>query len=201
MNDKENKVVDLMKFAKGKHGTVAGDAIRVTGDKNIVVGRDININKREITRVDYSPDDRHITPVQAKAIQDKIKKMAEIEMAAGATAQQAYGRWYGALKARFNVPSYKLIPAHLGPDAIDWLAEQNAMLRPKLRRTANPLWRNEHYKAIWAKSRSMGLSKADVYHIVHTRIGKNVNSLKRLGERDLKKLYNIITGMYRTFRE
>ncbi len=200
-NDKKAEIIDLMKSAKSrKNPAPKGKGIRVRGDSNIVVGRDININKREVTRVDYVPDDRHISVTQAKKIQDKIKDLADMEIKSGTPSQQAYAKWYAILKKRFAVPSYKLIPKHLGEDALDWLMEQKGMLRPKLRRTANQDWRNELYKGIWAKSRSMRMSKADVYYVVHERIGKKVNSLKRLGERDLEKLSNIMTGMYRTFR-
>jgi len=198
--DASEKIVNIMSRMKDKKDRDDGVVIHIDGKGNAVAGRDININKREVHRVEYVPDDRHISPETAKKIQDKVKKLAEIEMTAGATSRQAYGRWYGAIKGRFDVPSYKLIPEHLGQDALDWLTQQRAIARPRLRRTDNTKWRNDHYKAIWAKSREMGMSKAEVYHVVHVRIGKRVNSLKQLGERDLKKLYNIINGMYRNYK-
>lgn len=205
MDDKREQakaeVIDLMKAARGRQKRKASDkGISIRGDGNIVAGRDVSINKHVFERVEYAPDDRHIPPETAKRIQDRVQKLAGMETAAGMTLSQAYAKWYGALKNHFDVPSYKLIPAHLGEDAVQWLIQQGAIMRPKLRRSANPLWRNEHYKAIWAKTRAMGMSKAEVYHIVHTRIGKRVSSLKQLGERDLGKLYNIVNGMFRGAR-
>lgn len=190
--DPKSKIVSIMKQAANKKEK--GSSVRA-GRDSIIAGRDVNINRREIERVDYVPDDRHISPEMAKKIKDRVASLVDIEVTAGSVVQRSYAKWYGALKNRFNVPSYKLIPHHLGQDALDWLAQQSAIARPKLRRADNQKWRNEHYKTIWTKSKIMGMSKADVYHIVHERIGKKINSLKRLGERDLKKLCNIINGL------
>jgi len=77
------------------------------------------------------------------------------------------------------------------------MQRQVAMLRPKLRRADNPAWRNQHYKAIWAKARELGFTKDQVYALSGDRLGKTITSLKQLGERNLKSLYNIIMAIHK----
>ena len=75
------------------------------------------------------------------------------------------------------------------------MQRQLAMLRPKLRRADNPAWRNQHYKAIWSRAKELGFTEDQVYALSGDRLGKPITSLKQLGERNLKSLYNIIMGL------
>ena len=109
----------------------------------------------------------------------------------------AMAKWWTALKRTYGVTAYREIPRELGDDAIAWMKLQIARTRPKLRRTDNQSWRNELYAAIYARARELGISKGEVYAIVHDRLGKRVTSLKQLGEQNLKKLYNIMMAMER----
>ena len=128
-------------------------------------------------------------------IKDKIDNLAKKEIAAGMLPKKAYAIWWGTLKNRYDVTTYKEIPAHLGDEAISWLTQQAAIKRTKIRKNSKPMWRNELYKSIYAKAGELNLSKGEVYNIVYQRLGKRVSSLKQLGEQNLKKLYNIIRSM------
>lgn len=167
----------------------------IVGNGNIQAGRDIFYNKKETIRNEVKPGPEHITAAQARKIQRLVEKAVTIEETAGGERQALFAKWWGIVKNMYNVPTYREIPAHLGDQAIAWLTQLIAINRPKLRRTDNMSWRKEHYKAIWAKARQMGFSKGDVYAIVLDRIGVNVISLTKLGEQNLKKLYNIIMAM------
>ena len=109
----------------------------------------------------------------------------------------AMAKWWSKLKRTYDVPTYREIPQELGDDAIAWMKQEIARTRPKLRRSDNHSWRKELYAAIYARARELGISKGEVYSIVHDRLGKRVSSLKQLGEQNLKKLYNIMMAMER----
>lgn len=175
---------------------VPGLVQSVPGHHNIVAGRDINyVNKREIIRPRVTPGPEHITGDQAKRLQELVKKAAEIEIAGGSPENRAFAKWWSELKNRYEVPSYQLIPRSLGDDAIKWLQQRAAMLRPKLRRTNPSAWRNEHYTAIFAKGRDLGMSKGEVYSLIGRRLSLQIVSLTKLGERSLKHAYKIMMSL------
>ena len=201
--DAKNKMKEILKLVtpapkkatlRKKKGEPTGSQ-SIVGNGNIQAGRDVFVNKRETIRNEVKPGPEHITAAQARKIQGLVEKAVSIEEAAGGDRQALFAKWWGIVKNQYNVPTYREIPAHLGDQAIAWLTQQIAIKRPKLRRTDNTSWRNEHYKAIWAKARQLGFSKGDVYALVLERIGVQVVSLTKLGEQNLKKLYNIIMAM------
>ena len=167
----------------------------VAGHHHIVAGRDININKREVTRVSVTSGPEHITEDQAKRLKDLVDKAAKIEIAAGSEPRKTYAKWWSELTNRYGVTSYRLIPRPLGSEAIKWLEQRAAMLRPKLRRANPSAWRGEHYKAIWARARELGMSKGDVYSLLKRRLDLQVVSLTQLGEHNLRHIYNIMMSL------
>lgn len=173
--------------------------VNTKGDAK-VAGRDININTRRVTRTTVEAPPGSLSPAQAKRLKDAIDKMVEIEAAGGVLngdLPRLYAKWYTILRDRFGVASYKEIPAARADEALAWLKQAAAMNRPRLRRNDTAAWRNEHYKAIWARSRELAMSKGDVYALVLDRLGKRVLSLKGLGDQTLRQLYQIIMAMRR----
>ncbi len=174
--------------------------ISVSGQGNIVSGGDITIDKniqikhpsKTIIRKEFTPGPEHISAEQAKKLKDIIDNLVKKEVAAGNQKRWAYAYWWGRLKNRYDVSTYKEIPARLGDEAVSWLKQQSAIKRSKIRRNDKTIWRKELYGAIWARSRQLNLSKGEVYNIVYERMEKRVSSLTQLGEQNLKKLYNII---------
>lgn len=168
----------------------------INGSNNIMVGGnflgDVNLNVKKTVRNTIEPGPEHISNDKAKIIKDLIGELVEKDVAGGGRKAESFQKWWSLFKNRFSVTSYQLLPAHQADAAISWLKQQSALNRPKLRRTNNPKWRTELYTAIWARSKQLGLSKADVYQIVQDRLGKQVVSLKSLGEQNLKSLYTII---------
>ena len=47
----------------------------------------------------------------------------------------------------------------------------------------------------FGRARALGISKGEVYAIVHDRLGKRVSSVKQLGEQSFKKLYKIMMAL------
>ncbi|MDA8155605.1 MAG: hypothetical protein M0Z52_03995 [Actinomycetota bacterium] len=164
----------------------------VNGDGNITAGRDVNINARVTKRYKVNPTAEHITPAQKQTIQEKLTELVDIGVIAGKSRDELFPHWWGRLKRKFRASTYHELFQDQYDDVLLWLAQQKAILRPKLRRRDNDAWRKEHYTAIWTKTRALGISKPQVYELVAIKLGKAVESLTELGERDLKKLYGII---------
>ncbi len=198
---KKAEVIQLFKKAPAKPRIGGHESApfspKISGDSNVVAGRDVNINKRVTVRGVVKPGPEHITPKQAADLQDLVRKAADHDVAGGMSRAKAMAKWWTVLKRNYGVPTYREIPRELGDEAIAWLKQQVARGRSQLRRTDNPTWRAEHYAAIYARARELGISKGEVYAIAHDRLGKRVTSLKQLGERNLKTLYNVIMAMDR----
>lgn len=177
----------------------AGNVIYVNaGGDAQVAGRDININTRRVVRTTVAAPPGSLSPAQAKRLKDAIDQLVAIEATGGVLEgdrPSLYAKWYGILKNQFAVASYKEIPAARADEALAWLKQVAARNRGKLRRGDPAAWRNEHYKAIWARARQLGLSKGDVYAIVLARLDKRVLSLKALSDSSLRHLYQIIMAM------
>lgn len=198
----KGKVFNILDAVKPKKpqrprkSTSASISQKAIGDGAVQVAGNLNINSKQIIRPQITPGPDHITPAQAHRLQGLVKEAVESESVSGRyTTDQLFSKWYTMLRNRYKVNSYTVIPAELGDQAIKWMQRQVAMLRPKLRRTDNQAWRNQHYKAIWAKARELGFTKDQVYVLSGERLGKTITSLKQLGERNLKSLYNIIMSL------
>jgi hypothetical protein len=207
--DRKAKIVKLVQEAANDAGhkprrrtppppvKAAGNVIYVNarGDAQ-VAGRDININTKQTTRTIVTAPPGSLTPAQAKRVLDAIEKVVNIEATGsiydGDPRRRLFSKWHKRVKDHFDVPSYLFIPAARAQDVLAWLRQEAAIKRPKLRRTDPAAWRTEHYRAIWARSSEIGMSKADVYALVLQRLDKRVTSLKQLGQQALRRLYQIL---------
>jgi hypothetical protein len=170
----------------------ASASVSISGDGNIVAGRDINIAPKVVRRTAIVPGPQHVNEEQAFRIKELVNGLAGVDELAG--RGRTFDRWYAKLYRHFRVTSYKLIPAERGEEAIAWLQKQKAVKRPQLRRTNNPEWRKSIYQAIWARTKQLAMDKQNVYDLALTRLGlkEPVLSLTELGERNLSKLRDII---------
>ena len=181
-------------------GRVAGPIIlpiNQNGDQNTVNIRDVRINERIVHKTEFTPGPQHITEAQAFRIKQIIDELVALDKMSKRPAENGFTLWYGKLKTHFKVVSYRAIPAEQGEEAITWLLQQKAMQRPHLRRQNNDAWRKEYYTAIWARSKQLGLTKEQVYSIATTKfdLGTQLESLKDLGDGDLKRLHSAIFAM------
>jgi hypothetical protein len=169
----------------------------VSGNGNMVAGRDLNIRTERVVRktvVQTDPGGRHISNTTARKIQDLVKDYIDIHMTAGKDTQRAAQRIWSSLKSEFNVTSYKEIPAPDSDRAIQWLQAQVAMARPKIRRMAPDKWKESLYKPIYARAGELGISKDDLYLLAQERLAlkKPIRSLKELTQRDLQRLHHVM---------
>lgn len=157
---------------------------------------EINQNTKKIVKNIISPTDEHITDKQALIIKNLIDEIVRNETLSSkyANVSKSYKNWFNKLYKKFDVTSYKLIPKELFSNAENWLHQQIAILRPKLRKKDNEEWRKQIYKSIYAKTKAIKFSKEDLYNFVNTKlILKNyINSITELTDKDLGKLYDII---------
>lgn len=157
-------------------------------------GRDIinHHHTKTVVRPVVVRGPEYISSSGARKIQGRVDTLVKMGVASGGDQKKLYARWYKQLKDFFGVPSYLEIPAAQEQQAIDWLAQQKTLQRPKVRRAANGMWRSDLYPGIWARSKELGMAPADVYRLMAERYGVKVVSLKQLGERNLKALYDYL---------
>ncbi|WP_457571281.1 ORF6C domain-containing protein [Desulfovulcanus sp.] len=186
--DLNKKVFKLLKDAQPK--TTEKGGINIHGDKNIIASRDVNIVRKQVIKneIKYDPE-KHISSKDAKTISDLIKILVKAEESAGMSRSKAYAKWYGKLKNLFSVNSYKEIPKKDADYAINWLKQQIAIERPKLKIRNKDEWKKQLYKAIYAKCRKIGWCKADLYQYISNRLNKKIISLKQLKNHELEWLY------------
>lgn len=167
----------------------------VTGNGNVVAGRDVNINRRVVKKNVVQPGPEHVTEAQKLKIKELIGELSEIGVKAGRAP--SYGKWWNKFYKQFKVTSYHLLPAAEYDAAISWLYEQRARETPKLRRTDNQAWRNHRYRGIWARARELGMSDEQLYALATERLElkKPITSLTELGEQNLDRLYRIVMGL------
>lgn len=198
--DRVEKIFDIFTRKSLEQTTPTTFPSNVEGNNNIIISGDVTIykNDRTIIKKSITPGPEHITSAQANAIQQLIYKLADIEIASGfanGDEDKARMKWWVILRNHYNVPSYREIPRHLGDDAIAWLKRQKAMNLHKIRRTDNHIWRNEHYRAIFAKKKELGISTGELFALVDQRLNKKIVSLKQLSDQNLKRLYKIVLAL------
>lgn len=182
----------VIKFPVAFH-TTAGHRSTI-----INAGGDVNYNTRVTRKNVVQPGPQHVSSEQALAIRTRIVELAELEASSGQKLNP--GRWYNKLYDAFGVTSYLLVPASRYDDAIAWIQQQGALLRPKLRRSNNPKWRNSLYAGIWARAQEVGLSREAVHVFAGSVLGISPppTSLSDLRERQLKRLYDAFFRQTRT---
>lgn len=201
-DDKKAKVISILSYlqpqkpkAPPRKKAPPKATQSIVGNGNIQVGGDILINKRETIRHEVKPGPEHITEEQAYILHELVKEAVERDGKSGKDTSKLYASWWSKLKKQFKVASYRMIPYEQGEEAINWMKQQLAILRPKLRRTDNDAWRKTHYAVIHASLKTMGRDKTWFYDLVYEKVGKRIYSTTDLGERDLEKMAGIVRRM------
>lgn len=177
--------------SRGKNGKSIEQSI--TGDNNVqVVGNYIRTD-RHYERPVVQPGPTHISAEQAYRIQQLVEKLARSE----GGGEKAYQKWWTLLKRRYKVPSYHVIPLEQGEEVISWLQQRVGQLRNKLRKNDTETWKKDSYGSINARAKQLGMSKTDIYSLAyeHLKLKAPIDSLKKLSDAQLKKLYSVIIKM------
>ncbi|WP_415909183.1 ORF6C domain-containing protein [Oleiharenicola sp. Vm1] len=168
--------------------------VRVSGrgHRVAVAGRDVNIAEKHVTRHTLQTDESHLSETQKAKIQELVKDLAE--RLAGDDGEPNYAAAQVRLKSHFQVTSYHLIPAARFEEAVSYLKQQRAMNHARLRRGNPVAYRNGFYTGIWARAKSLGWGKPQVYAFAHAKLDlpKPITSLRSLGPNQLKWLAEAI---------
>jgi len=169
----------------------------VTGDNNLVAGRDVNITTQKLTRknvVQYDPGGRHITNQTARKIRALVKEYVDMAKTADRNPAKAAQEIWGSLYRKFDVTSYKEIGIEDSDAAVVFLQSQLAQARPSIRRKDPDKWRMTFLKPIWARAREIGMSHDEVHQFatIRLQLPKPLLSLNDLTQRDLQKFHRIM---------
>ncbi|MEI6032914.1 MAG: ORF6C domain-containing protein [Verrucomicrobiae bacterium] len=159
----------------------------------IAAAGNVNIATKHVTRTEFTPDERHLSPEQSAKIQALVKELAEMDVAAGKSEARSFQTWWSYLKNTFKVTTYKEIPRERFDEAVSLLQQAKARNLPAIRRKDNELWRRKLYASIFAiAKKNLGWSDEDIHAFASLKLGKAVSSLKDVGERDLTKIVRLI---------
>lgn len=167
------------------------------GNRVLVAGRDVITAERFVQRSAITPDDRHITADERRQICSLIAELA-VRLAAD-DGRPNFAAGHRMLQQRFEIASYVLLPREKFQEALDFLKQQRAIHRSRLRRR-NPLaYQSDLFRVIFAMAGELGWNRQEIYEFgaQKLRLKKPINSLKALGPNQLKTLAGFMRGEIR----
>lgn len=193
MSDEEKKAEIVRLFKDHAKPEPAGNSpsIVINGDGN-VVGNGNTVVKTESYRpkikVEYHPDDGHITPEQAATLKRLVGEIVEAETVLK-QRPKSFGAVYSALNQRFRVNTYLLIPREDYDQAErylrSWLGRlSSARSAPK----KDPNWRDRKRKFIFANTKGVLDDRRKTYML--GRFG--TESFSVLDDEQVEQLYRAV---------
>lgn len=164
----------------------------IIGNNNIQVGGDIR-TERIIHKTEVVYDKNlHISSEQALDIRDHIQKLAS-ELSDN---RNGFSLAYNTFYKHFKITSYKTLPKEQFDEAIEWLNQQIAINRNKLKKINPEQWRKDMYKSIHARANELGI---DIHSFANDVINpkSQISSLTELSDLRLKKLYQALFSIKR----
>ncbi len=108
-------------------------AVSISGRGNVVgVGEHVHIRHQVIERPSIEPGPDAISPAGARKIQNAVEQLVDVDQAAGQLGgerSKLFAKWYRAIKDRYEVPSYRAIPATKEADVLAWLVRAERVER------------------------------------------------------------------------
>lgn len=169
--------------------------IQIAGENNSVIYTTRGVTVKNEIKPEQGV---HITDEQAHFISEKVKEIVSMLSSDGSSTKLHFQNEWGALKRKFKITSYKLLPISQYDDAMKFLQKRIASFgKAKLKRTNPEKWAIKQYGAIYTRSRELGLDKNDVLEFAtrYLQLKTPITSLKELKKNDLEKLYNKIFSM------
>lgn len=180
---------------------VVPQQVSVVGRSNKVqvAAGDIVVTERHVRRAAITPDERHLSVAQ----RDRIRAVAaELGYRLTGGAPGGSAAVHRMLQRRFDVVSYLLIPRERYDDALNFLRQQRAIHRSRLRRGDPVTYRNDLIRSIFAGARELGWNRDRVHGFAEDKLALNepLVSLKDLGPVQLTKLADAVRRAVRTAR-
>lgn len=189
-------LVNQLRRSLGASASMTQQNVDVTqsGNNNsfVMAGRDVVQTQHHTIKNEVRPDERHATSEQKKAIKDLIDELA-VRMA-GNDGNPNYKAAWGRLYDEFNITSYHLLPTGDFEGAIQFLREQKAISRSRLRRRSPQVYRNDFYATIHASAKKLNWADRQIYDFAEEKLETTpIRSLRKLGPNQLKKLAGCIS--------
>ncbi len=158
------------------------------GNKVLVAGRDVIHTERHIQRSAITPDERHVSAEQREELRAVIGELAT--RLAGEDGKPNFAAGHRMLQRRFGVPSYLLLKRECFAQAMQFLKEQRAIHRSRLRRRNPRAYCADLHRAIFGRARELGWNRESVYSFAMTKLGlkQPITSLRALGPNQLTAL-------------
>lgn len=166
-----------------QHVHVAG-----RGNKVLVAGRDLIQTERLIQRTGIVPDERHVTAEQREQVRAVIGELAA--RLAGEDGRPNFAAGHRMLQRRFGIASYVLLPREKFGEAMQFLKEQRAIHRSRLRQRNPVAYATDLYRAVFSRADELGWERRQVYAFAVKKLGlaKPLTSLKELGPNQVRSL-------------
>ena len=134
-----------------------------------------------MTKTEVKPDEQHVTSDQKKNIKELIDEVAL--RLAGDDGKPNYRAAWGRLYDEFNITTYCLLLAKDFDAAIQFLREQKAVSRSRLRRRDPQGYRNDFYATIHSSKDMLRWSDEQVYAFAEAKLEKkSIRSPRKLGQ-------------------
>lgn len=160
-----------------------------TGPAKVRIYTIIHVSAKHITRIEFTPDERHITSEQAVKIKGLIDELVDMDVSASKDQGRSYARWWKTFNNGFKITTYRELPREFFDEALLYLRQAKAQNLPKIRRKDNELWRRKHYGTIFGiAKKSLEWNEDDVHQFASEKLKKRITSLTDIGEQDLARL-------------
>lgn len=165
--------------------------VHVQGDGNTVAGRDVITSPRVVVRTTFTPGPEHITPSQARKLQELVKEIVTVEQGVKRSPRPFAAVW-GAFNKRFQLNRYDALPHTRFDEAVKYFQQALGRLRsaksaPKKLSDQRPA----RSRAIHTRERKLGIEHWRKQYILD-RFGKT--SLKDLSDQELEQTYRAVMG-------
>jgi len=175
-------------------GAGAQQKVHVTGRNNRVqvAARDIINTERHVRRSVITPDERHIDGTQKKKLNAVVADLAD--RLAGEDGTPRFGAVHSMLQNKFRVGAFALIPKEKFDDVLNFLNQQRAIHRSRLRHRNPAAYRQDFFRAIHAWRNELGWDKPRLHQFAIEKLGlkKPLVSLRELGSIQLKSLLELV---------
>lgn len=199
MSDEEKKAEIVRLFESLTEPAPAAPAtlpLTISGNSNVVGNNNTVFNTttyRPKVRIDYHPDERHITPDQAAKLKHLVSEIVETEHYIK-QRPKSYGAVYSALNQHFKVITYVLI-AREDYDLAErylrcWLGRlSSARSAPR----KDPHWRERRRKYIFANTKGEMDERRRTYML--ERFG--TDAFTALDDSQVEQLYRVVASWKR----
>lgn len=167
----------------------------IVGNNNKIIKTDKIIHKPPKIEIIYD-ENVHISSEQRYQIQERVKEIAILMQSGG--EQKPYPKIYGALKRRFKVATYAEIKKEDFGEAMHVLQRMHTKARNDTFKQKPSVYKASTIKNIYTRWNKIA-KKEEIYDFVEKKLGKRVDSLKKLSAEDISTLEKRVYYVYNKY--